>query len=150
MSLKSTMQEAIKDAMRSKDTLRLEALRMAKGALLLKEKESAKDQELSDADAAGALRAEVRKRRQSIEMYREHNRPEEVTKLEAEIAVIEEFLPKQLSEADVEERVIAYITAHPEVNHAGKLTGAMKKELGDTVDGKLLAEVCKRVLESGV
>ena len=74
--------------MKNRDAARLECLRMAKGALLLKEKESAKDQELSDADAVKALRAEVRKRQNSIETYREVGKDEEVAKLEAEIAIL--------------------------------------------------------------
>ena len=60
--------------------------------------------------------------------------------------MFEEFLPRQLSEAQLEEKVRAYLAEHPEVNHAGKLTGAMKKELGDLADGKMLNAVCQKVL----
>ena len=117
---------------------------MVKGALLHKEKESGN--EISDDDAVQVLRTEVRKRRQSIELFQELGKDEEVTAAKNEIEIIEEFLPKQLSEEDVEAKVRAYLAENPEVNHPGKLTGAMKKELGDTVDGKLLNEVCRRVL----
>lgn len=117
---------------------------MVKGALLLKEKESGT--EISDDDAVQVLRTEVRKRRQSIDLFREHGKEEEAVAAEQEIGIIEEFLPKQLSEADVEAKVRAHLADHPEIDQAGKLTGAMKKELGDSVDGKLLNEVCRRVL----
>lgn len=144
MSIRDDVQNEMKAAMKAKDTLRLECLRMVKGALLLKEKEAGKD--VSDEDAVQVLRTEVRKRRQSIELFREHGKDNEAAAAEAEIAIIEEFLPKQLSEEEVEAKVRAYLAEHPDINHAGKLTGAMKKELGDTVDGKLLNDVCRRVL----
>ena len=146
MTIKERIQEAMKEALRAKDQLRLETLRMAKGALLNKEKEGARDQGLSEADAIAALRAEIRKRQQSIETYKEHNRPAEVDRLLQEIAIFEAFLPTQLGEAEVEAKVRAYLEAHPDMNHPGKLTGAMKKELGDLADGKVLNEVCRRVL----
>ena len=146
MSVKNNIQEAITSAMRAKDMPRLECLRMAKGAMLLKEKAGPKDQELSDADAVAAVRSEIEKRQQSIEIFRQHGRETEAKAAEYEITVLEEFLPKQLSAAEVETRVRAYLAEHPDLNHAGKLTGAMKKELGDQVDGKILNDVCRAVL----
>jgi len=146
MKLAEQIQEGIKQATKDRQHLRLETLRMAKAAILLKEKESHHEDGVSDEEVVAALRAEVRKRQQSMETYKQVNRPEMVEQLEGEIAVLEEFLPKQLSEADLEARVRAYLAEHPEVNHAGKLTGALKKELGDLADGKALMDVCKRVL----
>jgi len=148
MSIKQAVQDAMKDAMKARDTVRLECLRMAKGALLLKEKEGAKDVALSDEDAIKALRSEVKKRQQSIETFRELGKDEEVQRLEKEIEVIESFLPKQLSEDALEAKVREYLAANPDVNHAGKLTGVLKKELGDQADGKVLNTVVKRVLEA--
>jgi uncharacterized protein len=146
MSIRNGVQEAIKQAMKDKDMIRLECLRLAKGALLLKEKESAKDQELSDEESIKTLRGEIRKRQQSIETYQGLGRTDEVEKIHKEIAVLEEFLPKQLTPEQTEEKVRAYLAEHPECNHAGKLTGAMKKELGDLLDGKVLNEICKKVV----
>jgi uncharacterized protein YqeY len=146
MSIKHDVQEAMKLAMKSKETLRLECLRMAKGALLLKEKESAKDQELSDEEAVKALRAEVKKRQQTLETFQGLGKTEEVEKTAAEIAILEEFLPKQFTEAQLEEKVRAFVAEHPEMHHAGKLTGVMKKELGDLADGKMLSDICRRLL----
>lgn len=147
MSIKSAVQEAIKQAMKDKDTLRLECLRMAKGALLLKEKESAKDTELSDEEAVKSLRGEIRKRQQSMETYQSLGKTDEVAKIEQEIAILESFLPRQLTLEQLEEKVKAYLAEHPELNHAGKLTGALKKELGDLADGKMLNEVCRKAVE---
>ncbi len=119
---------------------------MAKGALLLAEKAKPKDDELSDDEAVKALRSEVKKREKSLETYQELGKDAEVEELKAEIAVLEEFLPKQLGPEQVEAKVRAYLAEHPGVDHPGKLTGAMKKELGETVDGKTLNEVCRKVL----
>lgn len=146
MSIKQRVQDAMKEAMRNKDTLRLECLRMAKGALLLKEKEGAQGTEVSDEVAIAALRAEVKKRQQAVEQFTQLGKEEEAQAYRDEIAVLEEFLPRQLSPEQLEERVRAYVAEHPEVNHAGKLTGALKKELGDLADGKQLADICARVL----
>ncbi len=144
MTIRERVQDAMKNAMKNRDNLRLECLRMVKAALLLKEKESAA--ELSEEASVAALRGEIRKRQQSVEIFREHGRTDDAVKAEAEIAIIQEFLPQQLTSEEVETRVRAYLAAHPEINHAGKLTGAMKKELGDSVDGKVLNEVCKKVV----
>lgn len=146
MSIRQAVQDAIKEAMKNKEHDRLECLRMAKGALLLKEKEAGHADELSDADAIAALRSEVRKRQQSIETFRSVGQEEAAQKTEVEIAIIEEFLPRQLTAEQLEARVRDYLAAHPELNHPGKLTGALKKELGDLADGKALNEACKKVL----
>ncbi|NUM54498.1 MAG: GatB/YqeY domain-containing protein [Candidatus Hydrogenedentes bacterium] len=144
MSLKDRVQDEMKSAMKDKNTPRLECLRMVKGALLLKEKESG--DALTDEASVAVLRAEVKKRQQSLDIFRDLGKAAETAATEAEIAIINEFLPQQLSEADLEAKVRSYLAAHPELNHAGKLTGAMKKELGDLADGRVLNEVCKRVV----
>jgi len=144
MLIRDRIQGAIAEATKARNQPRLECLRLAKAALLLKEKE--KGEAVTDAAAVAVLRAEVKKRQQSIEIFRQHGREDVAKSTEAEIAVLEEFLPKQLSAEEVEARVRAYLAAHPDANHVGKLTGAVKKELGDLVDGKLLNEICRKVV----
>ena len=139
------MQSAIKEALKSRETTRLECLRLAKGALLMKEKESSAD--LTDNVAIAVLRTEVKKRQQSIDIFREHGKEDEAIATEEEIRILEEFLPQQLAADQIEEKVRAYLAEHPDIDHAGKLTGALKKELGDQADGKLLNEICRKVLE---
>jgi uncharacterized protein YqeY len=161
MSIRDDIQNGIKEALRAKETLRLDCLRMAKGALLVKEKAGPKDQKISDDDAIIALRSEVKKRQQTMETYTELGKTDEVDRAKAEIGIIEEFLPQQLSAEDLEVKIRAYLVDpaedlevkirayladHPDVNHPGKLTGAMKKELGDTADGRMLNEICRKVL----
>jgi len=144
MTIKEQIQKSMKDAMRAKDTLRLECLRMAKGAILVKEKASSKD--VTEDEVVAVLRTEVKKRQQSIELFEEHDKMEEADAARQEIVVLESFLPQQLSAEDLEAKVRAYLADHPDINHAGKLTGAMKKELGDAADGKMLNEICRKAL----
>jgi len=148
MSIKTAINDAIKDATKSRDQLRLECLRLAKAALLVKEKAGPKEIEITDAEAIVALRAEVKKRQQSIETFIQIGRNDEAERSQAEIGILEEFMPKQLSEDELEAKVRAFLAENPDMNHAGKLTGAMKKALGDLADGKMLADLCKRVLEA--
>ena len=145
MSIKDRVQGPITEAMKNREAVRLECLRLAKGALLVKEKESSAA--LTDEAAISVLRTEVKKRQQSIEIFREHNKEDEAKASEEEIRILEEFLPQQLSADRIEEKVRAYLAEHPDTNHAGKLTGALKKELGDQADGKLLNQICRKVLE---
>jgi uncharacterized protein YqeY len=144
MSIKQRVQEEMTKAMKNQDKFRLECLRLAKAAILLKEKESAAD--LTDEMSAAALRAEIKKRQQSIEIFRQIAKEAEAQAAEKEIGIIQEFLPRQLSAEEIEEKVRAYLAEHPEMVHPGKLTGAMKKELGDAADGKLLNEICRTTL----
>lgn len=146
MAIKEQIQEGIKEALKGRDQARLDTLRMAKGAILIKEKEKARTEAVGDEEIIAVLRSEIRKRQQSIETYEQLGKQEAVDGLKFEISVIEEFLPRQLSEADIEAKVRAFLAEHPDMNHAGKLTGALKKELGDAADGKVLNEVCRRVL----
>jgi len=144
MSIKQRVQEEMTKAMKNQDKFRLECLRLAKAAILLKEKESAAD--LTDEMSAAALHAEIKKRQQSIEVFRQVAKEVEAQAAEKEIGIIQEFLPRQLSAEEIEEKVRAYLAEHPEMVHPGKLTGALKKELGDAADGKLLNEICRTAL----
>ncbi|HOT49624.1 MAG TPA: GatB/YqeY domain-containing protein, partial [Candidatus Hydrogenedentes bacterium] len=114
MSIKERVQEEITKALKARDTIRLECLRLAKGAILLKEKESAA--ELTDEMSGAALRAEIKKRQQSIEIFRQHGKEAEAAAAENEIRIIEEFLPKQMSADEIEAKVRAYLAEHPELN----------------------------------
>lgn len=143
--IKQRIQEEMVKAMKAKDQFRLECLRMGKGAILLKEKEGSA--ELTDEMASAAIRSEIKKRQQSVEIFRQVGKEDEAVAAEKEIAIFEEFLPKQLSADEIEAKVRAFVAEHPEVNHAGKLTGMMKKELGDLADGRVLNDICKRVIE---
>ncbi len=144
MSIKEDIQNQMKDALRAKDQVRLDCLRMAKGAILLKEKDGSG--EITDDVTIAILRSEVKKRQQTIETLTELGKDEEAELSRNEIAILESFLPQQLSKEALTDKVRAYLAENPDINHPGRLTGAMKKELGDLADGKMLNEVCQEVL----
>lgn len=144
MGLRNEIMDAIKDAMRAKDQERLNTLRLMKAAILLKEKSGQTD--IPEEELIAAMRAEIKKRQQTLDVLRDLNKAEELAATEREIAIIEEYLPKQLSPEDVLAKVKEYAAAHPEIDNPGRLTGAMKKELGDLADGRVLNEACKQVL----
>jgi len=144
MTIPDRVRTALTEAMKARDHIRVECLRLLKAALLVKEKESGVPP--TESEAVAVLRGEVRKRRQSIEIFEQHGRQAEATAALAEIAVIEEFLPQLLSAEALERRIRTYLAEHPELDHPGKLTGALKRELGDQADGRLLNELCRKVL----
>ena len=144
MSIKENIQNEMKDAMRAKDQVRLDCLRMAKGAILMKEKEGSAA--ITDDIVIAILRTEVKKRQQTIETLTELGKDEAVEASRQEIAILESFLPQQLSKEALTEKVKAYLADNPDINHPGRLTGAMKKELGDAANGKMLNQVCQELL----
>jgi uncharacterized protein YqeY len=146
MSIREDIQHALKQAMKDRNQVDLDTLRLVKGALLHKEKASG--EEVSEEEATITLRGEVRKRRQTIEILTEHGKDEEAAMAEQEIALIETFLPQQLTPEQLEEKIRAYLAEHPEISQPGPLTGALKKALGDTADGKQLNQLCRKVLET--
>jgi len=145
MTLKERIQNEMKLAMKAKDAERLACLRMIKGALLIREKEKGTD--ASDDEVTAVLSGELKKRRQSLELFEELGKTDEAESTKREIAIIEEFLPRQLTAEELEGKVREYLAANPDVDHPGKLTGALKKELGASADGKLLSGICRKVLD---
>ena len=128
MDIRENIQEEMKKALKAKDTFRLECLRMAKGALILKDKESSAA--LTDEASIVALRAEIRKRQQSIEIFRQHGRETEAASTEREIAIFEEFLPKQLGAEELEARVRSLSGGTSGVESSRKVNWCNEKRSG--------------------
>jgi uncharacterized protein YqeY len=99
-TLKDKISEDIKDAMRAKDELKMNVLRMMKSAITYKEREGEKH-ELDDAAIITVLATLVKQRRESAEEFKKGNRPELAEKEEKEIVVIQGYLPSQLSAAEL-------------------------------------------------
>lgn len=111
MDLRSKLQAATKDAMRAKETERLSALRMISAKI--KDREIAargEGQELGEADLLALLGAEVKKRQESAKVYEQGGRPELAAKELAEVGIIQEFMPRQMDEAEIAEAVSAVVT----------------------------------------
>ncbi|MHA8050393.1 GatB/YqeY domain-containing protein [Aquirufa sp. ROCK-SH2] len=141
MSLKLTIESGIKDAMRAKDADRLRALRAIKSLILLEETSGSNSGELSaDAEMKILMKA-AKQRKDSLEVYVAQNRADLAEKEQVELTIIEEFLPKQLSEDELTaklQEIIASVGASSPAD-MGKVMGAATKQLAGLADGKAIS-----------
>jgi len=147
MSLKDRVTEDMKTAMKSGDKVRLETLRMLRAQVLEFEKSGA-GREMNADDDMKILLSSVKKRRESVELYEKAGRPELAAKETAEIAVIQEYLPKQMDRSDAEgivKRIIAE-TGAVSSKDFGKVMPFVMKELKGKLDGKVINEIVKHLL----
>ena len=143
MSLQTKVMEALKEAMKAKDTVALESLRAIKSAILLARTEAGASEELSEADELKLLQKLVKQRKDSAALYTQQGRNDLAEPELAQMAVIEKFLPAQLSEAEVEEAlkgIIAQVGA-TSPKDMGKVMGAATKQLAGKADGKLISDI---------
>ena len=148
MTLKQRLDEDIKNAMRAKDADRLRALRALKSMVLLEETKEGALAELSADDELKILTKAAKQRRDSASIYEQQNRPDLFEKELSEIAVIEQYLPQQLSEADVRTHLQAIIdrTGAKSAADMGKVMGLAMKELAGQTDGKMVQMLVKSLL----
>ena len=147
MSLKQRINADTTAAMKAKDAARLSTLRMVKAAVQNREIE--KGGELSDEELTKALQSLVKQRRDSVEQYEKAGRAELAEKERAEIAVIEEYLPRAASREEVE-RVVAEVVAElgaSSMKEMGAVMKAAQARLGGAADGRTLSEVVKSKLQ---
>lgn len=141
MALKETIENGIKDAMRAKDADRLRALRAIKSMILLEETSGSNLGTLSaDAEMKILMKA-AKQRKDSLEVYVAQNRPDLAEKEQVELTIIEEFLPKQLSEAELTDRIAEIISQVGATSPAdmGKVMGVATKALAGLADGKAIS-----------
>ena len=140
--------EALKEAMKAKDTVALESLRAIKSAILLAKTEAGAAEELSEADELKLLQKLVKQRKDSAALYTQQGRNDLAEPELAQMAVIEKFLPAQLSEAEVETalRGIVNQVGATTPKDMGKVMGVATKQLAGKADGKLISEIVKRLL----
>ena len=145
MNIEEKINGEIKTAMLAKDAKKLEALRAIKSVILLLK---TSPEGLTDDSIAKALQKEVKKRKESAEIYKSQNRPdlEEVELSQA--AVMEEYLPKQMSEEEVKEEVAKIIASVGATGPGdmGKVMGAASKALAGKADNKLVSVLVKQLL----
>lgn len=148
MSLQTLIMDEIKNAMRAKDTVALEALRAIKSEMLLAATSSGSKEELTEDDEVKLLQKLVKTRKESARIFTEQNRPDLAEPELAQVAVIEKFLPAQLSEEEVE-AVIAKIIAETGASgiaSMGKVMGLASAQLGGTAEGKTISTIVKKLL----
>ncbi len=139
--------EQMKAAMKSGDKLRLETIRSIR-ALILEFEKSGVGRTMTEEDEQKLLISAAKKRKDSVEQYRAANREDLASKEEAELAIIQEFLPKQMDESEVEavvKTIIEQVGAKTP-QEVGKVMGAAMKELRGKADGTLVQTVAKRLL----
>lgn len=148
MSLQTKVMEALKEAMKAKDTIALESLRAIKSAILLAKTEAGATEELSEADEMKLLQKLVKQRKDSAALYAQQGRNDLAEPELAQMAIIEKFLPKQLSEAEVEEAVKGFIAevGATSPKDMGKVMGVATKALAGKTDSKLISDIVKRLL----
>lgn len=147
MSLKERITTELTASMKAGEKLRTETLRGIR-ALILEFEKSGAGREMNADDELKMLMTAAKKRRESIDIYSKNNRPEQAAKEQAELDIITEYLPKQLSQEDIEKRVAEVIaetgvTGPAEIN---KVIPILMKEMKGKADGKLIQEIVKAKL----
>lgn len=143
MSLQEQLNTAMKEAMRAKDSLRLNAIRLVKTAI--KNKEIEARQAFDDQAVIGVLSTLVKQRRESAQIYRESNRVDLAEKEEQELAVIQEFLPSQLDEGELKAIIEAAVleSGAASARDMGKVMKIVSAKTLGRADGRLVSELVK-------
>lgn len=149
MALKEQINAEMKAALLGGDRFVGETLRNLKAAILNEEvARNQREEGLGDEDVEKVIAREVKKRTVSARLYRENDRPELAKPEEQEMEVLKRFLPQQLGEDElrglVTEKIASLGVSGPQA--MGQVIGALKQELGNTVDGAMLARIVKEQL----
>lgn len=151
MTIQETVKAKLKEAMIAKDSVALMALRGISSGFTneLVNKGIPPQEPISDEDAMTVLKREQKKRKDSIEQFVAGGREDLADSEKAELAIIEQFLPQMMSEADIETIVKAKITEAGTVDKTalGKFTGMIIKELAGKADGADVKKVVDRLVQ---
>lgn len=148
MELEKQIQEDIKSAMKEKNTVKLNAVRSIKSAILLAKTAEGGPKELEDSDIIKLIGKLSKQRKEAAEQYVAAGRQELADNELAEAAVLDSYLPKMLSEAEVEERlkaIIAQVGASGPQD-MGKVMGTATKALAGLSDGKTISTIVRKLL----
>ncbi len=147
MSLETTMNTAIVVAMKAKDKVALDSLRAVKAQILLLKTES-KGAEVSEEQEIAILQRMVKQRKDSYEQFTAQGRSDLAEVETAQIKVIEEYLPKQLTDEELQAEVEKYIaeTGASSIKEMGKVIGLASKNLAGKAEGKRISEMVKKLL----
>lgn len=150
MRLNQKVTEAMKEAMRSKDSQALQALRAIRSELLLAQTESADKSDISETEEIKLLQKLVKQRKDSAAIYTEQGRTDLAEPELAQAKVIEQFLPEQLSPSEIEEIVAQIIkeTGASSMADMGKVMGLANVKIAGKADGKSVADAVKKRLSS--
>ncbi|MDQ4036409.1 MAG: GatB/YqeY domain-containing protein [Chloroflexota bacterium] len=146
MTLSARIESAMRDAMRARDEQRTRTLRMAMAAAQNLRIERRRD--LTDEEVIEVLGRQVKQRRESIAVYRDAGHEDRAEAEEAEAAILAEFLPEQLSEADVERLAREAIVETGAASSAdlGRVMGRLSPRTKGRADGRLVSDIVRRLL----
>lgn len=150
MSSLRKLNEELKHAMKSKDSLKLESLRAIKSAIILfKTSSNFKDEDLSIDQEVKLLQRLVKQRKESANIYRNQNRLDLAELEESQATIIQSFLPKQISLDEIEKIVIKIIEdiKAESMRDMGKVMGIANKKLSGKADGKTISDIVKNKLK---
>ena len=148
MSLLKNLNDELKAAMKAKDTLKLEALRAIKSAVILAQTSSGAGDALSKDEEIKLLQRLIKQRKDSAAIYKDQNRDDLAAPEEEQAEVIAKFLPEQLSLHEIEKivsSIILKISAEG-MKDMGKVMGMATKEMAGKADGKTISDVVKKKL----
>ncbi|MBQ0787287.1 MAG: GatB/YqeY domain-containing protein [Oceanihabitans sp.] len=148
MSLQESIMTAMKAAMKSKDQTALAALRAVKSEILLAQTETGSKEEITEDQEIKILSKLVKQRKDSAAIFSEQNREDLAEPEIAQAAVISQFLPAQLGEAEIEKVVVETIAAvgAEGMKDMGKVMGMVNKKLAGQADGKTISTIVKAKL----
>ena len=148
MTLEQQVQEDIKQAMKAKDTVAMNATRAIKGQILLFKTSEGGSKDVTDGDILNMIRKLVKQRKEAAEQFTAAGRQELAENELAEASVLEKYLPKQLSAEEVKAKVqeiIAQVGA-TSIKDMGKVMGAANKALAGLSDGRTISTIVKELL----
>lgn len=148
MSLETEIMAQMKDAMKAKDEATLRGLRAIKAEIIKAKTDPGAGGQISEEGELKLLQKLVKQRKDSLDIFVQQNRADLAQKEQEEIAVIEKFLPKQMSEAELEEAlkaIIAQVGASTAAD-LGKVMGVATKQLAGKADGKAISATVKKLL----
>lgn len=148
MSLEEKVMAQMKDAMKAKDEALLRGLRAIKAEIIKAKTDPGANGQVSEEGEIKLLQKLVKSRKDSLEIYQQQNRPDLAAKESEEIAVIEKFLPQQLSAEELNAAISAVITELGATGpqDMGKVMGVVSKQLAGKADGKAIAATVKELL----
>lgn len=148
MTLEQQIQEDIKVAMKAKDPVATAATRAIKGEILIYKTSECGSKDVTDGDILKMIQKLVKQRKEAAEQFVAAGRQDLADNELAEAAVMEKYLPKQLSEAEVEEKVKAIIAevGATSIKDMGKVMGTANKALAGLSDGRTISTIVKRLL----
>jgi hypothetical protein len=153
MTLRTDLSDALKDAMRAKDETGVSTLRMILAGLKDRDiatRTKGAGEPIAESEILEMLQKMVKQRQESIELYRKGNRPDLVAKEQAEIAIVERYLPKQLSDAEMETIVGQVVgkTGATSIRDMGRVIAALREEYSGRMDFARASQLVKARLSA--